>query len=150
MSALSAEGYRHYHPNDVSTTTRMMSLSSCVKYSKPLSCMSKTIRATPAAQYHHDQSGVGIIIQAMSALWSGQCRRCHQAGVGHVSPRLSAFLMAFLCYIYGQSHCYGALSTIFLSHHTLRSKPPYIASFYHVRPLSTASLAFQPSHIGLI
>ena len=150
MSALSAEGYRHYHPNDVSTTTRMMSLSSCVKYSKPLSCMSKTIRAMFVVQYHYHQSGVGITIQAMSALSSGQCRRCHQAGVGHVSPRLSAFLMAFLSYIYGRSHFYGALATIFLSHHTLRSKPPYIASFHHVRPLPTASLATKLSYIGLL
>ena len=66
----------------------MMSLLSCVKYSKPLSCMSKTIRAMFVVQYHYHQS-VGITIQAMSALSSGQCRRCHQAGVGHVSPRLS-------------------------------------------------------------
>ena len=96
MSALSAEGYWHYHPSDVSTTTRMMSLLSCVKYSKPLSCMSKTIRATFLVQYHHYQSGVGIIIQAMSALSSEQCHHYHQADVRHISTRLSAFLMAFL------------------------------------------------------
>ena len=77
MSALLAEGYRHYHPSDVSTTTRMMSLPSCVKYSRPFSCMSKTIRA-------------------MSALSSELCHHYHQADVRHMSPRQSAFLMAFL------------------------------------------------------
>ena len=73
--AISSGQYWHYYPtpSDVSTTTRMMSLLSCVKYSKPLSCMSKTIRAMFLVQYHHYQSGVGIIIRAMSSLPSGRC-----------------------------------------------------------------------------
>ena len=53
MLALLAEGYRHYHPSDVSTTTRIMSLLSCAKYSRPLSCMSKTIEAMFLVQYHY-------------------------------------------------------------------------------------------------
>ena len=92
MSALSAEGYRHYHPSDVSTTTRMMSLLSCVKYSKPLNCMSKTIRAVFLVQYHHYQSGVGIIIQAMSALSSEQCRPYHPSNVGLIIRAMSSLL----------------------------------------------------------
>ena len=42
--ALSFERCRQFQPCDIRTTTRMMSLLSCVKYSRPLSCMSKTIR----------------------------------------------------------------------------------------------------------
>ena len=73
MSALSAEGYQHYHPSNVSNTTRMMPLLSCIKYSRPLSCMSRTIRAM-LVQCHHFQSGVNIIIRAMSSPLLGRCQ----------------------------------------------------------------------------
>ena len=48
-----------------------------MKYSRPLSCM-------------------GITIKAMSALSSEQCRHHHQGDARHITPRLSAFLLAFL------------------------------------------------------
>ena len=53
--------------------SRMMSLLSCVKYSRPWVCMSKAISTMFLVQYHHYQSGVGIIIRAMSALSSEGC-----------------------------------------------------------------------------
>ena len=83
MSALPSERCRHYHPSDVVTIIRAMSLLSCVNYS---SCMGITIWAM-LLRCHYT-------IRAMSALSAERCHHYHEGNVRQISLRLSAFLLA--------------------------------------------------------
>ena len=74
MCALSSEHGGQYHTSDinyssnVSTTIRVVSTLCCVEYSRPLSCMGKTIWMMSLVQCYKYQSGIGIIIRAWWAI----------------------------------------------------------------------------------
>ena len=81
MSALSPERCRHHYQDDV--VIKLWSIRDLW-----------VVRVQPLERCRY--YNVISTIRAMSALSSERCHHYHQGDVRHISPRLSAFLLAFL------------------------------------------------------